>query len=318
MAKPSFSRLSGATWSITSPKWIGPRADCCAGNFKPQVAHSGCFGRVPTERPSPTCRLHWRWKEQKELAGTITGTMHKPTRLSAQTRDTKMTRARAATEEDTMASLSSFESIFASHFDDESTLQLIESPSGLRVLDAGCGLGRQAAKLASRGAKLVCVDIDPTAVDQTRRRLDPEHQVFLTDLREPMMAFADASFDCVLASLVLHYIRDWDQPLSEFKRILRPSGQLLVSLHHPFADYVESQSHSYEATESWVYANYGQVADLFWRRPLADVLSSLIDAGFVVEGLREPTAVVALPEQSALGGVPRLLVVSARSPAHAD
>jgi SAM-dependent methyltransferase len=41
---------------------------------------------------------------------------------------------------------------------------------GARVLDAGCGTGRVAARLASRGHTVTGVDVDPSMVEEARRR----------------------------------------------------------------------------------------------------------------------------------------------------
>lgn len=52
------------------------------------------------------------------------------------------------------------------------------------VLDAGCGTGRVARELATRGVEVVGVDVDPSMIDAARRR-DPDlawHVVDLADL----------------------------------------------------------------------------------------------------------------------------------------
>ncbi len=43
--------------------------------------------------------------------------------------------------------------------------------SGLRVLDAGCGVGQLSAELAHRGAKVVAVDISTSLLDVARQRI---------------------------------------------------------------------------------------------------------------------------------------------------
>ena len=56
----------------------------------------------------------------------------------------------------------------------------------------------------------------------------------VADLAAPL-PFADAEFDDVVASLVLHYLKDWSGPLAELRRVLKPGGRLIVSVNHPAA-----------------------------------------------------------------------------------
>ena len=52
----------------------------------------------------------------------------------------------------------------------EADLVLHLTSPGARVLDAGCGTGRVAARLASRGLAVRGVDVDPRMVEEARRR----------------------------------------------------------------------------------------------------------------------------------------------------
>jgi SAM-dependent methyltransferase len=52
---------------------------------------------------------------------------------------------------------------------------------------------------------------------------------------------SDASFDLVVASLVLHHVRDWALPLEELRLVLTSDGPLVFSTHHPR---IYAQSHS--------------------------------------------------------------------------
>jgi ubiquinone/menaquinone biosynthesis C-methylase UbiE len=62
-------------------------------------------------------------------------------------------------------------------------------------------------------------------------------ELHLHDLAEPLTFLVDASMDLVVASLVFHYLRDWVAPLRELHRVLRPTGSVVMSIHHPAWDW---------------------------------------------------------------------------------
>ena len=78
---------------------------------------------------------------------------------------------------------------------------------GRRVLDAGCGTGALAARLASRGARVLAVDLSPTLIALARERLPsnrgPGHIDFEVG---DMAALASGEFDHVVAmDSLIHY-----------------------------------------------------------------------------------------------------------------
>lgn len=108
---------------------------------------------------------------------------------------------------------------------------------GMRVLDAGCGRGRNLAYLLRAGFEVCAVDREPEAVDATRRlAAEAAPHLPAANFRvEPVerTSFADASFDAVLSSAVLHFARDrehFDAMLAEMWRVLRPGGLLFARL----------------------------------------------------------------------------------------
>jgi SAM-dependent methyltransferase len=103
--------------------------------------------------------------------------------------------------------------------------------AGERVLDFGCGAGAFAAELAGAGADVVGVDVSAEAL---RRATGAHAGLQLREMAIGMpLPFADASFDVIWAGDVLTHILDLAAALSEFRRVLRPEGRLLVSaLNH--------------------------------------------------------------------------------------
>jgi ubiquinone/menaquinone biosynthesis C-methylase UbiE len=108
-----------------------------------------------------------------------------------------------------------------------------------RVLDAGCGSGYGAAEL-SAAADVVGMDISAEAVQHARRTFSRPRVHFLQGACESL-PFADTSFDLVLAFEVIEHLERWQQLLTEARRVLRPSGALLVSTPNK-AWYTESRA----------------------------------------------------------------------------
>jgi SAM-dependent methyltransferase len=67
-------------------------------------------------------------------------------------------------------------------------------------------------------------EFDPfVVVLQSRPETLRERANRVADLAKPL-PFEDASFDVIVASLVLHYVRDWAVPLRELRRVRRHDG----------------------------------------------------------------------------------------------
>jgi tellurite methyltransferase len=108
---------------------------------------------------------------------------------------------------------------------------------GMRVLDAGCGTGRNLVYLLKNGYVVAGCDRDPAAVATVRAlaaRLAPNlpDDSFRVEPVEHM-SFPDASADVILASAVLHFAADdhqFDAMVSDMWRVLAPGGLLFARL----------------------------------------------------------------------------------------
>jgi tellurite methyltransferase len=108
---------------------------------------------------------------------------------------------------------------------------------GMRILDAGCGSGRNVIYFLRTGYEVCAVDESSGAVAQTRQlaaQLAPDLPA--DNFREEpvdRLSFPDVSFDVVISSAVLHFADDeqqCDSMVKEMWRVLKPGGIFFARL----------------------------------------------------------------------------------------
>ncbi|HWR42111.1 class I SAM-dependent methyltransferase [Sporomusa sp.] len=180
---------------------------------------------------------------------------------------------------------------FNAYYERPATISLLPCVKGKKVLDAGCAAGWYSKWLIEQGAEVTALDFSPNMIEMTKKRVGNKADVVRADLNEPLNFIADRSIDIVLSSLTLHYLKDWNIVMTEFGRILKHSGFLVFSVHHPFMDFIYFNRENYFLTElledEWE-TNKEKVKVQFYRRPLCKIISSVIEAGFTIDKLIEP------------------------------
>lgn len=107
-------------------------------------------------------------------------------------------------------------------------------PSNLEhksILSIGVGAGDELAELIKQNPRrIVGVDISEQLLKKAHESF-PSIEIEKMDMME--LTFPDATFDFVYSSLAFHYAKDWDVLMAGIRRVLRPGGMLLFSVHHP-------------------------------------------------------------------------------------
>lgn len=100
------------------------------------------------------------------------------------------------------------------------------------ILDVGCGTGESTLAWRRRfpDARIVAVDVSPFMLAVAERKLAPEPRIEVRWANAEALPFADASFDVVTASLLLHELPADVSPrvLAEMRRVVRPGGAVAV------------------------------------------------------------------------------------------
>jgi tellurite methyltransferase len=102
---------------------------------------------------------------------------------------------------------------------------------GIRLLDAGCGFGRNLIYFLREGYEVYGMDSDPQAIDAVRRLGFPTDNFRVERIEE--ISFPEAFADVVLSSAVLHFARDDDHFQAMLRgtwRVLKPGGLLFCRL----------------------------------------------------------------------------------------
>jgi ubiquinone/menaquinone biosynthesis C-methylase UbiE len=177
---------------------------------------------------------------------------------------------------------------------DEAILTLIGAYENLDVLDVGCGEGYMARELVNRGARHVDgIDKSAALIAAARSAEIPAARFGEGDAAD--LPFSPESFDLVLANHLLNNLRDIKLPISEFARVLRPSGRLIALIRHPCF-------YGYRRTLAWTdYFSQRAIEHPFrvdgltspatavtWLRPLEAYAEAITGSGLYLTKLTEP------------------------------
>ena len=159
---------------------------------------------------------------------------------------------------------------------------------GISLLDFGCSSGRVLRHFLSeakgRDWVLHGVDIQARPIQWMRENFPNEFRVY-TGSTQPHLPFPDAHFDVIYGFSVFTHIKFlWDAWLLELRRVLKPGGLLLQTIHseHAWKFYYKhrneqwvKENHSARMLETedmpFDYFYFGDISvgQVFWKREVA-------------------------------------------------
>lgn len=181
---------------------------------------------------------------------------------------------------------------------DAEVLDALGEMAGQRVLDIGCGEGRFCRILSSRGASVTGVDITETFISRARA-LGGDETYLISDA-EDLSELDDESFDLAVSYIVMVDLYDLPSAVRAAHRVLKRAGRFVVCNVHPIRSSVPCgwvkrgdeklfyalDSYTSEGPRTWMWMDKPFINV---HRTLSTYLSTFLDNGFVLTGLREPT-----------------------------
>ena len=104
-------------------------------------------------------------------------------------------------------------------------LEKVAPQSGEKILDIAAGTGTSSMALKLPGVEVVAADFSKGMLAEGKKRYPELEFVFADAMKLP---FKNNEFDVVTMSFGLRNVQDRDKALSEFLRVLKPGGRLVI------------------------------------------------------------------------------------------
>lgn len=194
-------------------------------------------------------------------------------------------------------------------------VELLRITGGEVILDAACGNGQFARTMAGLNAHVIAVDASERMIGNAKARSanhagQIEYRVCDCTNQEHLLTLGERRFDHVVCTMALMDMAEIEPLVSASVKLLKAGGHFVFSLLHPCFNsgmtkqgmerhdiggelveeyFVKVSRYSVPATTKGL-AMLGQpVPHYYFHRPLSILFQPFFSAGFVLDGLTEPS-----------------------------
>ncbi len=194
--------------------------------------------------------------------------------------------------------------------------RLLDISPGETVLEAACGAGIFARRMAELGANVVAFDASGSFLEAARKRTAQFaesielHRIDATD-EDRLLSLGERRFDAAVCNMALMDIADIRPLAPALSRLLKPGGRFVFTVPHPCFNMASVKRAAVEedrdgdlATVHYVKVSKyltpsaergvgipGQPAPHFYfDRPISLLFKTFFDAGFAMDALEEPAS----------------------------
>jgi ubiquinone/menaquinone biosynthesis C-methylase UbiE len=184
------------------------------------------------------------------------------------------------------------------------------------VAEIACGNGNFTRHLAGLGARVIASDVSERMVEIARERTTEhvdriEYSVLDATKADQLLRLGERRFDAAVCNMAMMDIAEIGPLLSSLAKMLKTDGRFVFTVTHPCFNSTASmvrvvESSERDGQESFVYSvkmsEYTQSAVYHEKamvgmtalqygvhRPISELLAACFEAGFVVDGMEEPT-----------------------------
>lgn len=102
------------------------------------------------------------------------------------------------------------------------------------IADVGCGTGRHWKKiLGNEPKKLIGFDVSDEMLKMLQQKFPyaETHRI----INNKLEGLQNESCDCIISTLTIAHIQNAEEAITEWNRVLKPGGQMIITDYHPLA-----------------------------------------------------------------------------------
>ena len=110
-----------------------------------------------------------------------------------------------------------------------------------KILEGGCGTGRESIYVASMGGRLSAIDLNDRSLEVAKKqaaKMNFDIQFMKASVFN--IPFDDDYFDIVISSGVIHHTENPEKAFAELVRVLKPEGYLILYVYNNFAHIISN------------------------------------------------------------------------------
>lgn len=180
--------------------------------------------------------------------------------------------------------------------DEPAILERVRRRSPCRVVELGCGAGALTSSLADICGEIAAVDQSPAMVN-----------LAVSEVVKPNVRFFCSPFEdfnpgqnqeMVVSGMAMHLVEDLGSVCRLVYKWLQPGGSFVFTQRHPIRTANPTGDDAAQFKPSWTVSSYFEVGQRryswlgydvpYIHRTLADIVSAVIGAGFVLLEVDEP------------------------------
>ncbi|MDO8561177.1 MAG: methyltransferase domain-containing protein [bacterium] len=183
-------------------------------------------------------------------------------------------------------------------------LRVLEIRRGARIFDVACGQGFFTREFARLGARVMGADISRELIEYARAH-SPREIIFYVSPAHQLSFVRAGGFDIVTIVLAIQNIQNISEVFAEARRLLKPSGRLVLVLNHPVLRVPKNSSWGWDTRTNAQYRRIDRYLStekvdivmhpgiknsehtISYHRSLQNIFGPLSKNGFAVSRLEE-------------------------------